>query len=164
MIERNTGIVAADAASAANHLRNHLRYLHYGARCGHGAGAERQVFSATADQVQFGEVLSALIDSAPQVVWQKLFLAPEGEMVCDWRAWTRQQMQQKPDVQGWVGLLHLHADLPHVHVVFVVAQTPLATITDLATHRAHRPCQPNLPAWAGGRPGRPGAQEQEQFL
>lgn len=128
MMARGTSRLETDAESAARRLVGHLHYLQYRPRRLFEQRSDRWIFGAMTDHAQPAQVRAAVLaPGCQEVVLHTFLLAPEGEAVRDYRAWTRQFVAEyEKTCLCWFGVLHAadrHADSPHVHVGLVKMQT-----------------------------------------
>jgi len=121
MIARSTGYVRGQGARAK--LSGHMKYIEHRSMGEHENRDDRRIFDAEHDVVSRREAVRDVMAHEDRgVAYHKFVLSPGlDEPVADWRAWTREVMDDLSERQGkqlhWYAVHHNNTEHEHVHVV-----------------------------------------------
>jgi hypothetical protein len=105
----------------------HMKYLEYRSLGENETREDRYIFNEESDHVGRREAVDDVMSHTSTAVnYHNIVLSPgENEPVEDYRAWTRDVMNDLEDRQGkelhWYGVVHDNTDNPHVHIVLAGA-------------------------------------------
>ena len=124
MIAKGSGYVRGNRDVSRARLVSHLKYIEHRSReSSLESRDDRRIFSKDQDVVKRRDAVNDVMDhTSTSVNFHKVVLSPgEDEPVTDWRAWTRQVMQDLEEAQDkelhWYAVYHSNTEHPHVHVV-----------------------------------------------